>query len=242
MAKVVEIRDLHYRYPEGIEALKGVSFEVDEGESVGIVGPNGAGKSTLLLHLNGILIGYSSNGSDPVWIKGVPVRKETLRQIRRLVGLVFQDPNDQLFSPTVFEDVAFGPLNLGLSSEEVVERVKKALEAVGMTGYESRSPHHLSLGEKKKVAIATVLAMAPEILVLDEPTANLDPVGRWELLELLHSLPHTKIIASHELDFVGKTCNKVVILNAGKVLAVGPVDQILKDHALLVKARLAPRL
>ncbi|MDW8101957.1 MAG: ABC transporter ATP-binding protein [Anaerolineae bacterium] len=242
MARVLEIRDLHYRYPEGIEALKGVSFEVDEGESVGVVGPNGAGKSTLLLHLNGILTGYSSNGSDPVWVKGIPVRKETLRQIRRLVGLVFQDPNDQLFSPTVFEDVAFGPLNLGLSPEEVAERVKKALEAVGMTGYESRSPHHLSLGEKKKVAIATVLAMAPEILVLDEPTANLDPVGRWELMELLRSLPHTKVIASHDLDFVERTCNKVVILNAGKVLAVGPIDQILKDRALLVKARLAPRL
>ncbi|MCS7286165.1 MAG: energy-coupling factor ABC transporter ATP-binding protein [Anaerolineae bacterium] len=242
MARVLEIRDLHYRYPEGIEALKGVSFEVDEGESVGVVGPNGAGKSTLLLHLNGILTGYSSNGSDPVWVKGIPVRKETLRQIRRLVGLVFQDPNDQLFSPTVFEDVAFGPLNLGLSPEEVAERVKKALEAVGMTGYESRSPHHLSLGEKKKVAIATVLAMAPEILVLDEPTANLDPVGRWELMELLRSLPHTKVIASHDLDFVERTCNKVVILNAGKVLTVGPVDQILKDRALLVKARLAPRL
>ncbi len=240
MAKVVEVRDLHYRYPDGVEALKGVSFDVEEGESVGIVGPNGAGKSTLLLHLNGILMGYSSGGSDPVRVKGIPVRRENLREIRRLVGLVFQDPNDQLFSPTVFEDVAFGPLNLGLTPEEVAERVKRALEAVGMAGYENRSPHHLSLGEKKRIAIATVLAMAPEILVLDEPTANLDPVGRWELMELLRSLPHTKIIASHDLDFVERMCDKVVVLNSGKVLAFGPVGQILADRGLLVKARLAP--
>lgn len=239
MVKAVEVKDLHYRYPEGIEALKGVSFEVEEGESVGVVGPNGAGKSTLLLHLNGILMGYSSDGSSPVWIKGIPVRRETLKQIRRLVGLVFQDPNDQLFSPTVFEDVAFGPLNLGLAPEEVVEKVKKALEAVGMGGYENRSPHHLSQGEKKRIAIATVLAMSPEILALDEPTANLDPVGRWELIELLRSLPHTKIIASHDLEFVEKVCDKVVILNAGKVLASGPASLILKDRTLLVKARLA---
>lgn len=239
MAKAVEVKDLHYRYPEGIEALKGVSFEVEEKESVGIVGPNGAGKSTLLLHLNGILMGYSSDGSNPVWIKGIPVCRETLKQIRRLVGLVFQDPNDQLFSPTVFEDVAFGPLNLGLAPEEVVERVRKALEAVGMMGYENRSPHHLSLGEKKRIAIATVLAMSPEILALDEPTANLDPAGRWELAELLRSLPYTKIIASHDLEFVEKVCNKVVILNAGKVLASGPANLLLKDRALLVKARLA---
>ncbi len=240
MAKVLEVKDLHYRYPDGIEALKGVSFEVEEGENLGIVGPNGAGKSTLLLHLNGILMGYSPNGSDAVWVKGMPVRKETLREIRRIVGLVFQDPNDQLFSPTVFEDVAFGPLNQGLPPDEVAERVKEALKSVGMEGYESRSPHHLSLGEKKRVAIATVLAMAPEILVLDEPTANLDPVGRWELMELLRSLPHTKIIASHDLDFVEKTCDKVVILNAGKILAIGPAEEILSDRALLVKARLAP--
>ncbi len=242
MAKVVEVRDLHYRYPDGVEALKGVSFEVEEGESVGIVGPNGAGKSTLLLHLNGILLGYSPSGSDPVRIKGIPVRRETLSQIRRLVGLVFQDPNDQLFSPTVFDDVAFGPLNMGLPPEEVVERVKRALQAVGMAGYENRSPHHLSFGEKKRVAIATVLAMAPEILVLDEPTANLDPVGRWELMELLRSLPHTRVIASHDLDFVEKMCDKVVVLNSGKVLACGPASQILKDRSLLTRARLFPAL
>ncbi len=240
MGKVVEVKDLHYRYPEGIEALKGVSFEVEEGESVGIIGPNGAGKSTLLLHLNGILMGYSSSGSDPVRIKGIPVRRETLKQVRKIVGVVFQDPNDQLFSPTVFEDVAFGPLNLGLSPEEVEERVRKALEAVGMVGYENRSPHHLSLGEKKRIAIATVLAMAPEILVLDEPTANLDPMGKWELTELLRSLHYTKVIASHDLEFVGKICNKVVVINSGKVLASGPASQILRDQKLLARARLIP--
>jgi len=239
--KIIEVRDLHYTYPDGVEALKGVSFNVEEGECVGIVGPNGAGKSTLLLHLNGLLRGFSPNGKAPVLVKGMPVEDGNLRQIRRLVGLVFQDPDDQLFSPTVFEDVAFGPLNLGLDAREVEERVASALRALGLEGYENRSPHHLSFGEKKRVAIAAVLSTSPEVLVLDEPTANLDPLGRWELIELLKDLPQTKVIASHDLGMIRELCERVVLLNGGRSVAVGPTEEILGDRELLVRCKLAPR-
>ncbi len=242
MSALIEVRELCYRYPEGPLALKGVSFTVQEGEDFALIGPNGAGKSTLLLHLNGLLMGFSLKGGDPVLIKGIPVRKETLKEIRQKVGLVFQDPNDQLFSPTVFEDVAFGPLNQGLGPEEVKERVRKALEAVGISGYEGRSPHHLSFGEKKKVAIATVLSMEPELLVLDEPTANLDPGSRWRLIELLMTLPQTKVIASHDLDLVAMICKKALVLKDGKALAFGPVEDILEDQELLREAGLLPQV
>lgn len=242
MSTLIEVRELYYRYPNGPLALKGVSFTVQEGEDFALIGPNGAGKSTLLLHLNGLLMGFNPKGSDPVFIKGIPVRKETLKEIRQKVGLVFQDPNDQLFSPTVFEDVAFGPLNQGLNPEEVKERVRSALEAVGMSGYEGRSPHHLSFGEKKKVAIATVLSMEPELLVLDEPTANLDPGSRWRLVELLMALPQTKVIASHDLDLVAMTCKKALVLKEGKVLAIGSVEEILQDQELLREAGLLPEI
>jgi len=240
LGKVVEIKELHFKYPDGKEALKGVSLIILEGESVGIIGPNGAGKSTLLLHLNGLLQGQNPNGRVSVWVRGLPVDSSHLREIRRLVGLVFQDPDDQLFSPTVFDDVAFGPVNLGLPPHEVKERVRQALAWMGLEGYEERSPHHLSLGEKKRVAIAAVLSMKPYILALDEPTANLDPRGRWELIELLRRLPQTKIIASHDLGMVRALCNRVVVLDKGEVVADGPAETILEDHTLLKEHGLAP--
>ena len=237
---IIKVKDLHYTYPDGVEALKGVSFDVWEGECLGVVGPNGAGKSTLLLHLNGLLKGSSPDGETPVLIKGAPISDENLKEVRRTVGLVFQDPDDQLFSPTVFDDVAFGPLNLGLNPDEVRRRVRTALKAMGLEGYENRSSHHLSFGEKKRVAIATVLATSPEVLVLDEPTANLDPLGRWELIELLKGLPQTKIIASHDLEMIRELCDRVVLLNGGRSVAVGPTERILNDRELLVRSRLLP--
>ncbi len=224
----VEIKGLYYAYPDGTPALRGVDLLVEEGESVGIVGPNGAGKSTLLLHLNGIL-----EGRGEVKIFGLPVVKENLREIRRRVGLVFQDPDDQLFSPTVFDDVAFGPLNMGLSREEVAEAVGRALREVGLSGLERKSAFHLSFGQKKRAAIATVLSMNPDLLVLDEPSSNLDPRARRELSELLQGMRVTKIVVTHDLPFVFENCERVVIMDAGKVVADGEVFDVLSDEALL---------
>lgn len=226
----VEIRNLHYSYPDGTVALKGVDLVVEEGESVGIVGPNGAGKSTLLLHLNGIL-----RGQGEVKIFGMPVVRQNLKEIRRRVGLVFQDPDDQLFSPTVFDDVAFGPMNMGLSREEVEEAVKKALRQVGLEGFERRSAFHLSFGQKKRAAIATVLSMNPDLLVLDEPSSNLDPKARRELSELLQSLRVTKLIVTHDLPFVFENCDRVVVMDGGKVAADGDAFAILSDEKLLAQ-------
>jgi cobalt/nickel transport system ATP-binding protein len=224
----IEIKDLKFAYPDGTLALAGIDLAVEEGESVGIVGPNGAGKSTLLLHLNGIL-----QGRGEVNIFGLPVAKDNLREIRRRVGLVFQDPDDQLFSPTVFDDVAFGPINMGLPAEEVKREVKRALAAVGMEGTEKRSAHHLSFGQQKRVSIATVLSMRPDLLVLDEPSSNLDPRARRELAELLQGLPVTKVVVTHDLPFVFEICERVVILEGGEVAADGEVFSILSDEVLL---------
>jgi cobalt/nickel transport system ATP-binding protein len=232
---VISIRDLSFTYPDGTCGLRKVSLVVYAGENVAIVGPNGAGKSTLLLHLNGVL-----RGDNTVEICGIPVRDGNLKEIRKKVGLVFQDPDDQLFSLTVFEDVGFGPMNMGYSEAEVKERVAKALELVGMGGYENRSPHHLSIGEKKRVAIATVLALTPELLVLDEPTSNLDPRSKWSLVALLKRLPVTKIIATHDLDLVRALCHRVVVLDRGEVVADGATEAILSDSALLKAHGLAP--
>lgn len=224
----VEIRNLLYAYPDGTLALRGVNLLIEEGESVGIVGPNGAGKSTLLLHLNGILM-----GKGDVRIFGLPVEKENLREIRRRVGLVFQDPDDQLFSPTVFDDVAFGPINMGLSQPEVARAVDKALHDVGVTGKERRSAHHLSYGQKKRVSIATVLSMQPDLLVLDEPSSNLDPKARREFSELLLGMRITKILVTHDLPFVFENCDRVVIMSAGRIAADGSAFDILSNEDLL---------
>jgi len=224
----VEIRDLHYAYPDGTVALRGVNLLVEEGESVGIVGPNGAGKSTLLLHLNGIL-----TGRGEIRIFGLPVEKKNLQEIRRRVGLVFQDPDDQLFSPTVYDDVAFGPMNMGLSRQEVAAAVDRALREVGLAGLEKRSAYHLSFGQKKRAAIATVLSMNPDLLVLDEPSSNLDPRARREFSELLQGMRITKIVVTHDLPFVFENCERVVVMDGGKVVADGEVFSILSDEEIL---------
>ncbi len=228
LTKVIDIRGLTFTYPDGTVGLREVSLSVYSGESVAIIGPNGAGKSTLLLHLNGVLRGNSS-----VEICGMSVKDENLKEIRKKVGLVFQDPDDQLFSLTVFDDVAFGPVNMGYPESEVVERVTRALEWVNMKGYEKRSPHHLSIGEKKRVAIATVLSLDPEILALDEPTSNLDPRSKWSLVALLRRLPVTKVIATHDLELVRALCQRVLVLDDGVVVADDTVDSVLGDVSLL---------
>ena len=226
--KAVEIFGLSYIYPDGQCGLNNIELTIDCGESVALIGPNGAGKSTLLLHLNGIL-----RGSTAITVQGLPVIDKHIREIRKKVGMVFQDPEDQLFSLNVFEDVAFGPVNMGCSKAEVDGRVEQALQKVGMRGYEKRSSHHLSIGEKKRIAIATVLSLDPEILALDEPTSSLDPRGKWALIELLQELPVTKIIASHDLDMVRCLCGRTVLLDSGRIVADGSTNSILGDDALL---------
>jgi cobalt/nickel transport system ATP-binding protein len=231
---IVEARDLRYTYPDGTAALRGVSFLISHGESVGIVGGNGAGKSTLLLHLNGFL----TPTSGEVRIGDYPLTPGTLPEARRTVGMVFQDPDDQLFMPTVYDDVAFGPLNLGLPQHEVDWRVREALEAVGGAHLAKKPPYRLSMGEKKRVAIATVLSMGPSILVLDEPTAGLDPHGRRELMGLLRDFRHTRIVTGHDLDMVASVCDRTIVLHEGEVRADGATATILGDEELLASCRL----
>jgi len=227
---IVEVRDLCFAYPDGTEALKGVSFRITHGESVALIGANGAGKSTLLLHFNGYLM--PTRGE--VRIGDTPLTHQTLAAARRAVGMVFQDPDDQLFMPTVFEDIAFGPLNAGLPAAEVEQRVALALERVNMAHLQGRPPYRLSAGEKRAVAIATVLAMAPDILVMDEPSSHLDPRGRRRLIELLQSFEHTKIIATHDLELVVELCSRVIVLDGGKVVAEGPTVELLNDEVLML--------
>jgi cobalt/nickel transport system ATP-binding protein len=224
----VRVADLSYRYPDGTGALFGVNLIVRRGESVGILGPNGAGKSTLALHLNGIL-----SGDGRVEIMGLPVNKKNMREVRSMVGLVFQDPDDQLFSPTVREDVAFGPLNQRLEPAQVDHVVLRALRWVGMEGAEKRSPFHMSFGEKKRIALATVLAMDPEVLVLDEPVSNLDPRGRRTFIELIDTLKVTKLIITHDLDMARTTCDRLVVMDGGAIVADGRPSSILDDTELL---------
>jgi cobalt/nickel transport system ATP-binding protein len=228
MDKVIEIKNLSFNYPDGHQGLKNVDLNVYPGENVAVIGPNGAGKSTLLLHLNGIM-----RGNSTVKICGLVVEEKNLKEIRKRVGLIFQDPEDQLFSLNVFDDVAFGPINMGYSESEVGQHVARALEWVGMVGYEQRSPHHLSVGEKKRIAIATVLSLAPEVLVIDEPTSNLDPRSKWSLIELLKQLPMTKIIATHDLELVRALCGRTVVMDEGKIVADGNTEDILEDISLL---------
>jgi len=225
----VVVEHLHFRYPDGFEALHGIDLAVAPGEKVAIVGPNGAGKSTLLLHLNGIH--EPVHGS--VRIGDLVVSRETVRRVRALVGLVFQDPDDQLFSPTVFEDVAFGPLHMGVDHGEIHGRVERALAAVGMTGFETRIPHRMSLGQRKRVAIATVLSMDPGVLVFDEPSAGLDPRGRRELIEVIRSLPQTMLVSTHDMRLVAEVFPRTVVMDDGRIAADGPTARILDDDALL---------
>jgi cobalt/nickel transport system ATP-binding protein len=226
---MLELRELRYRYPDGTEALRGVSLRVAPGEKVALVGPNGAGKSTLLLHLNGVL--RSADGV--VLVDGQPISEATLRQVRSQIGMVFQDPDDQLFSPTVFDDVAFGPLHMGLSEEEVRARVAQALDQVAMAGFEGRMPHHLSLGQRKRVAIATVLSMDPALLALDEPTAGLDPRARRGLLALLQELPQALVVSTHDMRMVAEVFPRMVVLAEGAVAYDGPSGAFLADEELL---------
>lgn len=229
MAEIlIEIRNLHYSYPDGTKALSGIDLDVIQGESWGIIGPNGAGKSTLLLHLNGILRSNSS-----VKILGRDVTEKNIPLIRSRVGLVFQDPENQLFMPTVSDDVGFGPINLGMKKEDVRDAVRRALKEVDMLHSLNRSPHHLSFGEKKRVAIATVLSMGTEILVLDEPSSNLDPRHRRELIGLLKKLPLTKIIATHDLNLVADTCSKIALLDGGRMVTIGKTAHVLGNKRLL---------
>lgn len=228
VATAVEVSDLHFTYPDGVQALRGVSFRVGLGEKVALLGPNGAGKSTLLLHLNGIL-----RGQGQVRIMGQTLGEDNLRRIRAQVGLVFEHPDDQLFSPTVLEDVAYGPLYMGLPRDEVLARARRALAQVGVADLAERMPHRLSLGQKKRVAIATVLSMDPPILALDEPTASLAPAARRELIDLLRELPQTMIVSTHDIPMVRELFPRTIVMDEGRVVADGDTDAILSDTALL---------
>ncbi len=231
---IVEVKDLRHTYPDGTHALRGVSFRIMHGESVAIVGANGAGKSTLLLHLNG----YLAPTSGTVRVGDIPLTKETLPDIRRTVGMVFQDPDDQLFMPTVYEDVAFGPYNLGLPREEVNARVMQSLRTSGVEHLANRPPYRLSGGEKRRVAIASVLSMSPDVLVMDEPTTGLDPYARRRLIGLMKEFRHTKIITSHDLDMVIDLCERTIVMHEGVVRADGKTREIFGDEELLAECRL----
>ena len=239
----VRITRLYYVYPDGTKALEGIDLDVMTGERVALVGPSGAGKSTLLLHLNGVL-----TGTGTVRILGKALDGGDMREVRKQVGMVFQDPNDQLFCPTVFEDVAFGPLNLGVPQEEIPTRVEKALRDVGLEqSMRHRSSHHLSLGERKRAAFAAVLVMGPAILALDEPTGNLDPRNRRHLIELVGGLPATLLLATHDLEMALALCPRLVVMDRGKIWADGESRALLSDahlmeeHGLEVPLSLRPR-
>ncbi len=231
---LVIARELDFTYPDGTVGLEKVSFRITHGESVALVGANGAGKSTLLLHMSGCLLPTGGSLQVGDW----PVTKKTVATIRRSVGMVFQDSDDQLFMPTVFEDVAFGPMNLGLGPEQVEAVVEDALQRVAAGHLKDRPPYKLSAGEKRRVAIAAVLAMSPAILVMDEPSSSLDPRSRRELMELLKSFEHTKIIATHDLDLALELCPRTIVLGEGRVLADGPTADIFADAAVLSQSRL----
>src|SRR3954470_14361085 len=228
MSCAIEARDLRFSYPNGVSGLSGVDLSVRHGERVAVIGPNGAGKTTLMLHLNGLLA-----GDGELSVAGIDVRRGDARALRARVGLVFQDPDDQLFMPTVREDVAFGPLNLGATPAAATASVEAALREVRMEHVADRAPHQLSLGQRRRVAIATVLAMEPRLLVLDEPSASLDPRSRRELLEMLSRLGQTMLVVTHDLLFAAELCDRAVVLSGGRVVADGPCLDILRDDALL---------
>jgi len=233
----LEIKELAFAYPDGNQALYGVNLSIQKGERVALLGPNGAGKTTLVMHMNGIH--PTSHGSIHVAGQLVDSKnKESIKQIRSKVGIVFQDPDDQLFMPTVGEDVAFGPYNMGLRDAELSKVVDEALELVGMSEFKDRPPHHLSFGQRRRVAVATVLAMKPEILILDEPSSNLDPASRRELADILRSLDITIVMVTHDLPYAFELCERSVILSGGIIVADSDTKVILKDQALLKSHRL----
>ncbi len=237
-AASLQVSGLAYSYPDGNQALFGVDLTIGRGERVALLGPNGAGKTTLVMHLNGIL----SGGLGEVHVAGLPVQadhKERLREIRRRVGIVFQDPDDQLFMPSVREDVAFGPANMGLRGEELDARVQRALDQVGMADFADRPPHHLSFGQRRRVAVATVLSMEPEILVLDEPSSNLDPASREELADILRSLDVTILMVTHDLLYALELCPRAVVMANGSIVADGATRDLLRDDELMGRYRLA---
>ena len=220
---LIRVRGLRYRYPDGTQALDGIDFDLNSGECVAVLGANGSGKTTFVLHLNGLLEGEGS-----IEICGAPLCKENLAQIRSKVGLVFQDSDEQLFMPTVLEDVAFGPMNLGLSTDQAIARAQKTLERVGMTAAIHKAPYHLSSGEKRRVALAGVLVMEPEILVLDEPTTSLDPPAQRDLVNLLRALPQAKLLVTHDVFFARALASRAVFFERGRIAAEAPVDEILE--------------
>lgn len=229
----IEVEHLSFSYPSGAVALDDITFSIAEGESVGLIGPNGAGKSTLLMHLNGILPERISDAT-PVRVFGESISRRNLYRVRRAVGLLFQNPDDQLFCPTVFEDVAFGPVQFGHNGANLDEVVRMVLDQVGLGGYGARSPHQLSHGEKRRACIAGLLAYAPRVLLLDEPTSGLDPRGRRELRDLLKTLPVTKLVASHDLEMISELCSRVIILDHGTLIAEGPSRELMSDSALML--------
>jgi len=241
MNTVLEVKHLSFQYPDGTRALQEISFRLAEGERLAVIGPNGAGKSTLFFHLNGTF-----QGEGEIVVLGQPLTAKTIASVRRDVGLVFQDPNDQLFMPTVFEDVAFGPINLGCSEMDIRERVQKALRHVGMEGSEALTPHHLSIGQRKKIALATVLALEPKILAFDEPSSGLDPRSRRLLIQFLKELPQPQLIATHDLDLVLDVCCRVLVMDGGRIVGEGAVpaifqrEEFLQAHGLDKPLRLQP--
>ncbi|MBN2029143.1 ABC transporter ATP-binding protein [bacterium] len=224
----VRAQNLTYQYPDGTTALNGVQLEIREGEKVAVIGPNGSGKSTLLTLFNGV-----RKGEGTLQIFGHKVNKKNIRMIKKMVGLVFQNPDDQLFCPTIFEDVSFGPLNLGFDEAEIREKVKAALDDVGLNGYETRSSFHLSFGERKLASIATVLAMDPDLIAMDEPTSNLDLAHRRRIIQWIQQNPNTIVLTSHDLDMILETCQRIILLNRGRIVADDTADTILRDQSLL---------
>jgi cobalt/nickel transport system ATP-binding protein len=230
---VITIKELSYDYPDQTPALRNINLTVDAGECLGIIGANGAGKSTLLLHLNGIL-----RGQGQVIVDGLPVCGKNLKKIRAQVGLVFQDPNHQLFMPTLLDDMLFGPLNFGMSKDLALQRADQVFQTLGITHLRDKSPHHMSLGERKAASLATVLIMSPTIIVLDEPTVSLDPYSRSIFLQSINSIRATKIIASHDLDMVFQICNRVAVMSRGSLVAQGETEEILRNKELLESHKL----
>lgn len=238
---VLSCENLSFEYPDGTKALNNINLEIKKGEKVAIMGPNGAGKSTLFSHFNGLT--KPTSGIIKINNKTMEYDKESLLSVRQKVGIVFQNPNDQLFAPTVKEDVAFGPMNLGLNFDEIEKRVKESLKWVGMENFEDKTPHHLSGGEQKRVAIAGIIAMRPEIMILDEPTAGLDPEGVQQVLNILNNLNKeglSIVISSHDVEIITEFADRIILINKGQVISSGSVNEIFSDHEMLKKAHLKP--